>query len=57
VVPTTTKASTTNTSLVASTISTIYTIDSTIGVYDTSANNFNSRHHLQPIRTSATLAI
>jgi len=44
VVPTTTKGFTTNTSLVVSTIS-------------TSANNFNSKHHLQPIRTSTTLAI
>jgi len=54
VVPTTTKGFTTNTSLVVSTIS---TIDSTIGVFNTSANNFNSKHHLQPIRTSTTLAI
>jgi len=51
VVPTTTKGFTTNTSLVVS------TIGSTIGVFNTSANNFNSRHHLQPIRTSTTLAI
>jgi uncharacterized membrane protein len=46
VVPTTTKGFTTNTSLV---VSTIYTI------FDTSANN--SKHHLQPIRASTTLAI
>jgi len=46
VVPTTTKGFTTNTSLV---VSTIYTI------FDTSANN--SRHHLQPIGTSTALAI
>jgi hypothetical protein len=43
VVPTTTKGFTTNTSLVVSTI------------FDTIANN--SRHHLQPIGTSTTLAI
>jgi len=55
VVPTTTKGSTTTTTITSSLV--VSTINSTIGVHNTSTSNFESRHHLQPIRTSTALAI